>query len=156
MAWLEQSKDQPEASRPLAAREKELEKSKEEGLPIVRRQVAKGELPIKQVKLQPVRSPGLYEGEFGQKDGDIIFHFWPYGYNEAQRQRLASPHFRPNFEKVLTDVMAGEFGGHRVVITNDADVGAYSVIAKDWAAQQFHFEISVRACEKLHKALGGT
>lgn len=155
MAWLEKSTDQAQASRPEAAREKELDKTKEESLPVVKRQVSKGELPIKPVKLQPVKSPDIYEGEFGIKDGDVIFHFWPYGYHEAERNRHAAPHFKPEFAQQLTSVMATEFGGHRIQVLEDADLGAFCVIAKGWAAQQFHYEMSVRACEKLHKALGG-
>lgn len=155
MAWLEKKEDQAQPVRPEAARERELDKTKEESLPVVKRQVSKGELPINPVKLQPVKSPDIYEGEFGIKDGDVIFHFWPYGYHEAERNRLAAPHFKPEFERQLLTVMSAEFGGHRIQVLEDADVGAFCVVAKSWAENQFHYEMSVRACEKLHKALGG-
>jgi hypothetical protein len=155
MAWLEQMKDAPQAVRPPPAREQELEKARDESLPVVNRQVGKGQLPVQPVRLQPVRSPGIYEGEFGVKDGDVLFHFWPYGYHEAERQRLAAPHFPARFEGSLLEVMNQEFGKNRVEILKDDDVGAYCVIARNWASQQMHFELSVRACEKLHKALGG-
>ena len=42
-----------------------------------------------------------------------------------------------------------------VDIEHDPDVGAWFVKAKGWGENQFSRELSIKACEQLHKALGG-
>ena len=142
-----------EASLPRA---KELTEAREAALPAIQREAERGKKPFTALAFQPVKSPGLYEGEFGKKEMDVIFHFWPYGYHEADRKSLAAPRFPTNFEKHLTDTMGASFGPHRILVRNDLDMGAFYVRAYGWSEQQFWFDLSVKACQALHKALGGS
>jgi hypothetical protein len=153
--WLEQSKDVPVPHRASAEKERERDRARDENLPIVQSQAAKGKLPFNPVRLTPVKSPGIYEGEFGSKDGDVILHFWPYGYHQAERDRLAAPRFVGDFPEKLKAVMEREFGSGRVVVEHVPDLGSWCVTARGWAAQQFHMELAIKACERLHLALGG-
>jgi len=133
-----------------------LDAARDEVNPILQKDAAKGEVPFAPVKLQPVKSPGIYEGEFGIKDGDLLFHFWPYGYGLAKRGGLASPRFKGNFEKALKDAMEVSFGVTRVKGEYVPEEGSWFVCAKGWGKSQFWYDLSVKACEKLHYALGGS
>jgi hypothetical protein len=153
--WQEQETNSRKPIPVTAEKAADLDKAKEEGLPTVIKQAAKGELPVQPVQLQPVRSPGIYEGEFGVKDDDLIFHFWPYGYHDADRKGLATPRFKKDFESTLKAVAARELR-NRAVVEHDQDVGAYFVRGTGWGTSQFHHDIAVKFCQALHTALGGT
>lgn len=169
MNWLEKDSSSQAVGAVSASRSKTLDKVRDESLPVVAKQVSRGELPLDPVRLQPVKSPGIYEGEFGQKDfleelgggktqlrKDIVFHFWPYGYGEALRANLAKPKLVDDFPHKLRAIMGREFGEARVEVSYDKDMGSWFVRAIGWGSNQFWFDNSVKACETLHKALGGT
>jgi hypothetical protein len=152
MTWTEKlSKDNSDL-KVSADRAKELETTKAESVKHLD-SVAK---PFEPIRLQPVRSPGLYEAEFGVKGDDIIFHFWPYGYRAAERSGALPPKFKRNFAQVLKDSMDKSFGSNRVALSEDTDVGAWFVLAKGWGINQFNRDLAIKACEAVHKGLGGT
>lgn len=155
MSWeeMETKTGKPVAMTPT--KEQALEAEKALSMPVVVKEASRGTRPFEPVHPQAVRSPGIYEGEFIVKDGDLIFHFWPHGFHEAQRRGIATPRFGPSFDTSLKSVMRSVFNDHRVEVSYDGDMGAWFARAKGWAENQFHFDLSVEACTKLHKALGG-
>lgn len=155
MSWLEKNNETHSVSQADAARAKVLDETRDENLPIVQKETDAGVKPFEQVQLQPVKSPGIYEAEFGVRKGDVIFHFWPSGYHVAERRGVAAPKFKPMFEAVLTKVMGEVFDSNRVTVENDIDMGALFVRAKGWGEAQFHRDLCIKACEQLHAAMGG-
>lgn len=155
MHWTERETDSFKELPVTEERIKELEKSKAEGQPIVEQEAEKGQVPFNGIKFQPVKSPGLYEAEFAQKEKDVIFHFWPYGHHSAQRRNIASPRYPNHFAEKLTEVMTKEFGT-AARIEFDRELTSYFVRVKDLGEKQFFRELAIAACEKLHLALGGT
>ena len=137
-----------------APKAKVLDQEKAASLPKVLKEAGEAR-PFDQVRLQPVISPGIYEAEFGTKGGDLIFHFWPSGYHDAERADRATPRFTNDFHGKLQQAMSETFEEHRVEITLDADMGAFFVVAKFWADSQAPRELCVKACERLHKLCGG-
>lgn len=155
MNWIEKEAETNKITTADAARTKVLEDEKQASLPFIVKESNEGVRPFSQIELQPVKSPGIYEGEFGVKGNDIIFHFWPSGYHAAERRGVASPKFPPEFEAKLKQAMDGEFEARRVVVEQDRDMGSYFVRAVGWAESQFHRDLCIKACEKLHSLLGG-
>jgi len=155
MSWLEKEIETNKVGRTDAARTKVLDEERDAGLPTITKESDSGQKPFAQMQLQPVKSPGIYEAEFGVKNEDVIFHFWPSGYHVADRRGVAAPKFKPGFEAVLTKVMGDVFDPKRVVVENDIDVGALFVRAKGWGEAQFYRDLCIQACEKLHAAMGG-
>ena len=155
MSWLEKNYETNEVAQPTAARALVLDEAREQGLPTIKKEADAGVKPFAQVQLQPVKSPGIYEAEFGVKDSDVIFHFWPSGYHVAERRGVAGPKFKPGFENALKKVMGEVFDAKRVTIDNDIDMGALFVRAKGWGEAQFHRDLCIKACEQLHAAMGG-
>jgi hypothetical protein len=155
MSWLEKNSETNEVAAPTAARAMVLDEAREQGLPTIKKEADAGVKPFEQVQLQPVKSPGIYEAEFGVKGADVIFHFWPSGYHVAERRGVAAPKFKQGFEATLTKVMGDVFDAKRVVVEQDIDVGALFVRAKGWGDAQFHRDLCIKACEQLHAAMGG-
>lgn len=155
MSWLEKNTETNEVAAPTAVRAQVLDEAREQGLPTITKEAEAGVKPFAQVEFQPVKSPGIYEAEFGVKGGDVIFHFWPSGYHVAERRGVAGPRFKPNFEAELKKVMGSVFDSNRVLIDHDPDVGAIFVRAKGWGEAQFHRDLCIKACEQLHAAMGG-
>ena len=155
MSWLEKNSETNSVAVPNADRAQVLDKSRDEGLPVISKEVDQGQKPFATVQLQPVKSPGIYEAEFGVKNEDVIFHFWPSGYHAAERRNAAAPRFKAGFEDALKKVMGNVFDSKRVMIDHDPDVGAIFVRAKGWANAQFHRDLCIKACEELHAAMGG-
>lgn len=108
---------------------------------------------IEPVHFQPVKSPGNYEAEFAIKDGDVIFHFWPYGFHEAQVREQTPPRFKRGFHQFLVSAMASAFDSRRLEFEDDKDMGAIFVRAKGFADNQFYRQLAIQACEKLHAIL---
>lgn len=156
MAWLEKDQTTDQIAEADAERAKLLNEVKKGSLPTIRKESELGAPPFKELELQPVKSPGIYEAEFGVKDANVIFHFWPWGYHAADVAGRATPKFSKDFLPKLTRIMGETFDPKRVEIKEDPDVGAIFVKALSWGESQFHRELSVKACEALHKALGGT
>lgn len=155
MHWTEQETKSRQEIPVTSEKAASFDQTKAEALPTLEKQADRGQMPVEPVKRQPVRSPGIYEGEFMVKDGDIIFHFWPYGFHEAQEKKLAAPRFRPGFAAAFKNVLTDAFGANRIETSFDQDMGAFFGKAMGWGKSQFHFDLSVAACQKLHKQLGG-
>ena len=155
MSWLEKEVETNKVSRTDEARTKVLDAERDAGLPTMLKESDNGVKPLAQVQLQPVKSPGIYEAEFGVKNADVIFHFWPSGYHAAERRGVAAPKFKQGFEAALRKVMGEVFDPARVVVEHDIDVGALFVRAKQWGEAQFHRDLCIKACEKLHAEMGG-
>jgi hypothetical protein len=139
-----------------AQKANEYDQAKAEGLPVVTKEAEGGIKPLDPVKFQPVRSPGIFEAEFGVKGKDLIFHFWPDGYHKADRNSLAPPAFKKDFLQRLTKTMVDTFTKERVLIEEDRDMGAFFVKAHGWGENDSYREISIKVCEIFHKAMGGT
>ena len=156
MAWRERDIESGKEEVAGLDRTRELNEARDQALPAMLKEAEVGKKPFIPVHFQPVRSPGLYEAEFAKRDNDVIFHFWPYGYHEADRKGIAAPRFPKDFEPKLTTAMGDVFGTHRITVKHDMDMGAFFVCASGWANQQFWFDLAVKACQSLHTSLGGT
>jgi hypothetical protein len=110
---------------------------------------------LQPVDFQPVRSPGIYEAEFGVKYDDLIFHFWPWHYHQETNAGRTAPRFKKGFEEAVAAVMSKEFGANRFEIKLDEDVGAIFVKCFGFGVTQFHREMAIKACENIHLAMGG-
>lgn len=153
MNWKEQLaasrnviKDVPED------RARVYEKEKEATIPMIAKEE---ERPFEQVYPQPVISPGIYEAEFMTKGRDVIFHFWPYGYHEADDLNKVLPRFPKTFPKALKETMQSSLSPTEPVVEEDRDMGAWFVKAKGMADRPFARDIAIKAMEELHRALGG-
>lgn len=155
MTWMRQDSETHEVSGVDREKEAIYEKAKAEGLPIVTKESESGVKPFETMKFQPVRSPGIYEAEFGVKGKDLIFHFWPDGYHKAERDEKRVPEFKKNFFSMLSKAMGGIFGTNRILIKDDGDVGAFFVQAHGWGESDNHRELAIKACEEFHKDMGG-
>lgn len=155
MEWLEKNSETEKITAASEARAKILNEEKKASLPVANREAESGMKPFREIKFQPVKSPGIYEAEFGVKGDDLIFHFWPFGYHIADAQNKATPRFAPGFLDKLTKVMHLTFNAKQVEIQDDKDMGALFVCAHSWGANQFHRELAVKACELLHVSMGG-
>lgn len=103
------------------------------------------------IDFQPVKSPNNYEAEFAKKDSDVIFHFWPWGFHDAQDKNMTPPRFKNGFETFLVQSMVEVFGAKRVELHKDDDMGAFFVRAQGAGDNQFFRELAIQACEGLHK-----
>lgn len=126
---------------------------KKKEVPLMQREAESGTKPFEPLKFQPVRSP-KYEAEFALKGDDVIFHFWPPGYHQAEAAGQRTPNFQKGFEGLLRGCLKDTFGT-RFDLENDDDLGAFSAKAKGFGLNQFHRELAIKLCEKLHYALGG-
>ena len=152
MPWIAQdtnSNHDPVNTGP--ERGKSLDDTKSELLPLAQKEAAAGAKPIQPIDFQPVKSPGNYEAEFAVKDDDVIFHFWPWGYHDAERRGTALPRFSKDFIEKLSASMAKTFGQHRLQVSEDQDMGAFFVKAVGYGTNQFHRKLCIEACENLHQ-----
>lgn len=157
MSWTEREVATGKEVDVTADKARMLDEVRKSSLPIVQKESESGVRPFETVKLQPVKGIGTFEAEFGLKGDDVIFHFWPYGYHDADRNEgMALPQFPKNFMKILNDAMAKVFNIDRVELALDADVGAWFVKAKGYAQNQFHRNLCIEAVTVLHRALGGS
>lgn len=153
MPWTE--KDPKSANGTHSAtneRAQLLSKTKEEFLPIAAKEASSGDKGIQTVEFQPVKSPGTYEAEFAVKGEDVIFHFWPWGYHDAERRGETLPRFKKGFQASLAKAMSEAFDSKRVEIQDDPDMGAIFVKASGFGTNQFFRKLSIDACERLHKS----
>jgi hypothetical protein len=120
---------------------------------VIEQEVNTGDKLVDPIIFQPVKSPGNYEAEFAIKGDDLIFHFWPSGYHDAQDKGFTTPHFKRDFSYHLVKVMSDSFSANRIEVENDEDMGAIFVKASGYASNQFYKDMAIMACEKLHKAL---
>jgi hypothetical protein len=110
---------------------------------------------FEKLSFQPVVSKGFYEAEFAVRGEDVIFHIWPYGYRKALDDRTPLPKFPKAFQNAMLKAFGEVFGSHRLFVDFDRDMGSFFVRADNFKAHPHHHELSVQACRKLHKALGG-
>lgn len=153
MGWIAKDKDHKDLNL-TQEQMKELESAKSSSLPVIQKEVD-AQKPFQPMEYQPVRSPGIYDAEFGVKNDNVIFHFWPAGYGEADRSGARLPSFSKSFEPTLQKVLEDVFGSNRFEIHRDDDVGAVFAKVIGYGQNQFHRELAIKACEKLHYALGG-
>lgn len=123
--------------------------------PVILREEGLGAKPVVVIDFQPILSKGFYEAEFAMKGNDVIFHFWPDRYHEAERSELPTPTFPKDFEVKLKAVLGDVFGAHRVEMSMDADIGAWFAKAFGYGTHEYARKLSIEVCEKLHKDLGG-
>lgn len=154
MSWTEQEHKSRTVVHVSQGRESELENEKKASLSAIQRESEETK-PFDPMRFQPVKSPDIYEAEFVSKGADVIFHFWPWNYHHAERDGKPAPKFKPGFEQALRKSMSDVFQEHRLEVIHDLDIGAWFVKAKGWGENQFARELSIKACEALHKALGG-
>lgn len=153
MSWTEKD---PKSSNGIhaadTARAQLLSKTKEEFFPIAVKEASGGDKGIAPVEFQPVKSPGTYEAEFAVKGDDVIFHFWPWGYHDAERRGETLPRFKRGFQNFLITAMSEAFDPKRLVVEDDKDMGAIFVKATGFGSNQFYRKLCIEACEKLHKS----
>lgn len=133
----------------------EYDAARKELVPVIQKEEQGGAKPIDLIEFQPVRSKGIFESEFASKGEDLIFHFWPWGYHEADRSNRPTPTFHKYFETSLKTEFCKVFGDHRVVMSLDSDVGAWFVKAIGWGQHEFARKNAIEACTNLHRSLGG-
>lgn len=155
MAWVEQELKNRTKVEVTPAREKLLDEVKKSNLPKIAKEAAGGDKALEPIRFQPVKSVGHFEAEFAKRDGDIIFHFWPWGLHAADRAGNPRPPFSPNFRAALTAAFKEEFDLKHVTITEDRDMGAIFVKAESYGARQFWFELAKKTVTALHHKLGG-
>lgn len=152
MPWTEKEAQSLNGSQNTSSeRTQVLNETREKFLPIAQKEAAAGAKPIQPIDFQPVKSPGNYEAEFAVKGDDVIFHFWPWGYHDAERRGTALPRFQKDFIDKLNMSMAKTFGSHRLQISEDQDMGAFFVKAVGFGTNQFHRKLCIEACENLHQ-----
>lgn len=132
-----------------------LDKEKRTSLPVIEKEASAGVKPFEQIRLQEVQAHGFYLGEFGVKGDDVIFHFWPDGYHEAQRKGIRPPNFRAGFEDNLKKALSSSFEPNRCKVELDMDMGAYFVKANGYGLSQFNRKMSIEVCQKLYELMGG-
>jgi hypothetical protein len=155
MSWVEQA-ESGVASPPPPERELLLNQVKGESFPLVRKEASSGDKSVSPITFQDIRSVGHFEAEFAKRDGDIIFHFWPYGLHAADSAGKIRPSFVKGFKGELQKAMTDVFGGESLTIEDDRDMGAYFVKVANFGGKQFWFDLAVKAATLLHKSLGGT
>lgn len=153
MPWTEKD---PKSSNGVHSPDNEraqlLSKTKEEFLPIAEKEASAGDKGVAPISFQPVKSPGTYEAEFAVKGEDVIFHFWPWGYHEAERRGETLPRFKRGFQNFLIKAMSEAFDPKRLVVEDDKDMGAIFVKATGFGTNQFYRNLCIDACERLHKS----
>lgn len=163
MNWIEQEHASRRHLQVTEERALELDKTKQESYPVIAGEVGRGIKPLKEVRFQPVQSPGIFEAEFAQRDSttddgkisrDVIFHFWPWGLHAADKREEIRPSFRRGFKEALQKVMTSEYQG-LVQIEDDRDMGAFFVRIRGAGGQQFWHQLAVKAVTTLHLSLGG-
>ena len=155
MSWIEQEHESRKKLNVTPDRVAVLDALKEATLPIIKKEALSGDRAIEPLHFQPVHSPGIFEAEFAKKGNDLVFHFWPWGFIQAERSGKIRPAFPIEFLATLRHTMITHFGTSNVELNDDRDVGAYSVIVRSFGARQFWHELSVKAVTDLHKAMGG-
>lgn len=153
MSWTEKKSEDNVIQQTVSQRTAELAQARDEVLPLATAEIAAGDKSIDPIDFQPVRSPGNYDAEFALKGDDLIFHFWPSGFHEAQRNNHTPPRFKRGFTFHLVRVMSDTFGAKRIEIEPDEDMGAVFVKALGQSSNQFYRKLAIEACEKLHKNL---
>lgn len=127
----------------------ELDSTRDELLPLADREARSGDKPFEPIDFQPVKSPGHFEAEFALKGNDVIFHFWPWGFHEAQERGAIPPRFLSLLPEYLAESLSKEYGS-KAQLSADEDMGALFVRVPEAGINQFWREIAIKVCEHLH------
>lgn len=155
MAWNEQ---EMRGRKPLTVtpeRAAVLDMARSEALPVVKKEVGTGDKSVEPIKFQSVLSPGIFEAEFGTRGDDIIFHFWPWGFHEAERLGKPRVAFTPGFGAALSQALVDVLDGLHVHVEEVRDMGSWYASATGYAKKQFWRELAIKAITRLHHDLGG-
>lgn len=152
--WQERDVESKQDHMVSSAKAAELDSAKAETMPELLKETS-GMRPFEQIKFQPVRAHGLFDAEFAVKGDDIIFHFWPYGFHQAQHSGTREPNFPTGFLEKLKESLKTSFAATRTEVTLDKDMGAYFVKAIGYATAISSFTLATEACKHLYKLLGG-
>lgn len=139
----------------------EYDKESSEGIPKIMKEwetVDKGlgGKPIDPIHFQEVLGPKIFEGEYGVRGEDIIFHLWPYGYHQAMDDNKFPPKFHKNFKGQLVVSVAKVFPTNKVELENHIQrMGSLYVCIYGGASGMFHDQKCIEFCEDLYKELGG-
>lgn len=152
MAWNSKLSSSSDIKPVDQAISREYDSITEKGMPVIG---SESDRPFEPVSPQPVISPGIYEGEFLVKEPHVIFHFWPYGYHEADDLNKVPPRFPRNFKDTLTKAMKEALSPTELDVEEDRDMGAWFVRARGLSERPFFKDLAIKACETLHKAMGG-
>ena len=155
MTWIEQEPKSRKKIDVTQERAQLLDKVKKEVLPPIAREAEQGDKRVEPLHFQPVKSPGLFEAEFGKVGTDIVFHFWPWGLHEADREGRPRPPFEKRFREELRAALLDTFEAKFVTIGEDRDMGAIFVKARTYGSKQFWFDLGRKAVTLLHGRLGG-
>ena len=155
MAWVEQELKERKKLEVTPAREKLLNEVKRATLPTIVQEAASGDKSFEAINFQPVKSVGRFEAEFAKRDGDIIFHFWPWGLHAADREGTPRPPFTAAFRAALPKALYDEFDVKLVTIIEDRDMGSIYVKAESYGKKQFWFDLARKVVTTLHRHLGG-
>lgn len=155
MAWVEQELKDRKRLAVSPERAALLNETKKEVHPIIVQEAARGDKPFEPLKFQPVKSPGLFEAEFAKKESDLIFHFWPWGLHDADRNGTPRPPFSVQFRNYMPLALYEIFDKKFVEIIEDRDMGSFYVKVKGFGGKQFWFDLCVKAVTGLHHRLGG-
>lgn len=156
MAWTERDVSTGKEMDVTGDKARMLDEVKKTSLPIVQKEADGGVRPFEPMALQPVKGVLTFEGEFGVKGNDVIFHFWPWGYHDADRQEgTVIPKFRKDIKQVLKASFKTVYEPSRCEFSYDGDLGSWFVLAKGYGQAQFFREVCIEAVTALHKNLGG-
>lgn len=154
MSWIEQEHQSRKKLTVTDEKQALLDKVKAETLPTIRQEASKGDKSVAPIRFQEVKSPGLFEAEFGLKEDDLIFHFWPWGLHIAERNGQPRPAFMPGFREALLAAVTATYSAG-VDLQEDRDMGAFSVRVLGAGKKQFWYDLALRTVKDVHKRLGG-
>lgn len=136
-------------------RAKELDTEKETSIPAIESEPSYK--TFDPIRPQPIISPKIYEAEFLVKGNDVIFHFWPHGYHEADDLNKILPRFPKMFQSILKESMSEVIANNSVslAIEEDKDMGAWFIKANNLAINPMYKDLCIKVCEMIHKKMGG-
>lgn len=155
MAWVEQELRDRKKLPVTPERERLLNEVKKGSLPTIVQEAASGDKRIEPIHFQPVRSPGHFEAEFAKRDGDVIFHFWPWGLHAAERDGRPRPPFTKDFRIQMLGALCEFYDSKLVAVEEDRDMGAFFAKVRGAGTKQFWFDLAVKMMTNLHNRLGG-
>jgi hypothetical protein len=139
----------------------EYDNARETGIPRLEREwesvdTKVGGKPIDPIHFQEVIGPKIFEGEYGVKGEDIIFHLWPYGYQQSMDDNKFPPKFHKNFKDQLGKSLTKVFTTNTVDQENhQSTMGSIYVCIRGGASGMFYKQKCIDFCEDLFLNLGG-
>lgn len=153
MTWKEKVPGERESHESTPEMTALYNMEKEKGLPVISSEPGKKE--FEPVSPQPVQSPGIYEAEFMTMGKDVIFHFWPWGYHDAESLNKVPPRFLKTFPDALKRAVASSLPSIKHEVTEDRDMGAWFVKAYGLADNLFSRDLAIKVCQTVHENMGG-